>query len=240
MINETLARIYFPNSDPTGKRLTLTRSQQTLEVVGVVGDMQRFGLGATVEPEIYWPYLQKPRWAIYFAIRASSDPASLVPAVRRRISEIDKNVLVSNIRTVDQLVSRSLRRPRFNLSLLGIFAAAALLLAAAGIYGVMSYTVTQNTRELGIRVALGAQGRDILKLVVGQGLILALIGVAIGVAAALALTRLMSNLLYGVSATDPVTFAAISLLLIGVALLASYLPARRAMKVDPMAALRCE
>jgi len=240
MINETLARLYFPNSDPVGKRLTLTRSQQTLEVVGVVGDMQRFGLGATVEPEIYWPYLQNPRWAIYFAIRASSDAASLVPSVRRRISGVDKDVLVSNMRTVDQLVSQSLRRPRFNMLLLGIFAAAALLLAAAGIYGVMSYTVTQNTREIGIRMALGAQASDVLKLIVGQGLTLALIGVAIGVVAALALTRLISNLLYGVSATDPMTFAAISLLLLGVASLASYLPARRAMKVDPMVALRCE
>jgi putative ABC transport system permease protein len=242
IINETFARLHFPNENPLGKRLTLVRYRppQTLEVVGVVGDMRRFGLGARVEPEIYWPYLQQPRWATFFVIRASSDPASLISAVRRRISGIDKDVLISNLRTLDQLVTQSLQRPRFNMLLLGIFAAVALLLAAAGIYGVMSYTVAQNTREIGIRMALGAQAGDIRRLIVGQGLILTLIGVTIGVAAALALTRLMSNLLYGVSATDPATFALIVLLLAAVALLACYLPARRATKVEPMIALRSE
>ncbi|HZS06491.1 MAG TPA: FtsX-like permease family protein [Blastocatellia bacterium] len=161
-----------------------------------------------------------------------------MPAVRSRVAGLDRDVLVSNVWTVDRLVSVSLTGPRFNLLVLGSFAVVALLLASVGIYGVIAYSVAQRTREIGIRMALGARSSDVLRLVVGQGMVLTLIGVAIGVAAAFGLTRLMASLLFGVGATDPLTFALVALLLTGVALLACYLPARRAARVDPMMALR--
>jgi len=238
VINETMARRFWPNQDPIGKRVRFVRLQEVVEIVGVVGDVRRFDIGSAVDPEIYWPYLQKPRWAIYFTIRTSVDPLGVVPAVRSRVAGLDRDVLVSNVWTVDRLVSVSLTGPRFNLLVLGSFAVVALLLASVGIYGVIAYSVAQRTREIGIRMALGARSSDVLRLVVGQGMVLTLIGVAIGVAAAFGLTRLMASLLFGVGATDPLTFALVALLLTGVALLACYLPARRAARVDPMMALR--
>jgi len=173
-------------------------------------------------------------------VRAASDPLGIVGAVRSEIWAIDKDQSVYDIKTMDQLLSEMMSQRRFSMLLLGIFAAVALILAAVGIYGVMSYSVTQRTHEIGVRIALGAQSGDVLKLVVMQGMALALIGVTIGLAASLALTRVMTGLLYGVSATDPVTFALISFLLCGVALIASVIPARRAMRVDPIIALRYE
>ena len=173
-------------------------------------------------------------------IRAASDPNKLVKAAQGAVWEGDPDAAVSTVATMDQALSQLIARPRFNALLFVVFSIVALILAAAGIYGVMSYTVTQSTREIGIRVALGAQPRDVLKLVVGQGLVLTLVGLGFGIAGAVGLTRLMERLLFGVTATDPLTFGLVALLITAVALLACYLPARRATKVDPMVALRYE
>jgi putative ABC transport system permease protein len=241
IINQTMARRYFlPGEDPLGKRVLLARENEAVEIVGVAGDVKRFELDDVAGPEIYWPYSQKPRWASYFAIRTDSDPTSIVTAVRSRMSGLDKDVPVLNVSTIDQMVAAALRGPRFNSALIGAFAGLALVLASFGLYAVISYSVTQRTHEIGVRIAVGAGQGDIFKLIVGQGMLMTLIGVAIGLTASVALTRGMSSLLFGVSATDPLTFAGISLLLTFVSLLACYIPARRAMKVDPMAALRYE
>lgn len=240
IINQTMSRMYFPGQDPLGKRVLLVRQKQEVEIVGVAGDARRFEAGDVVGPEIYWPYMQRPRWASYFLLRTDTDPTSIVASVRSRVSALDKDVLTTNVSTVDQMVSAALREPRFNTVLIGVFAGLALLLASIGLYALISYSVTQRTHEVGVRIAIGADQSDIFKLIVGQGMILALIGVAIGLAASMALTRAMSSLLFGVSATDPLTFAGIALLLTFVSLVACYVPARRAMKVDPMVALRHE
>jgi putative ABC transport system permease protein len=235
-----MARRYFSGEDPLGKRLLLVREKESVEIVGVGGDVKRFDLDDVVEPEVYWPYMQKPRWATYFAIRTDSDPMSVVTAVRSRMLGLDKDVPVLNVSTIDQLVAAALRGPRFNAALIGACAGIALLLASFGLYALISYSVTQRTHEIGVRIAIGADQRDILKLIVGQGMLLTIIGVAIGLAASFALTRAMSSLLFGVGTTDTLTFTVISLLLTSVSLLACYVPARRAMKVDPMVALRYE
>jgi len=240
IINQTMARRHFAGEDPLGKRLLLVREKEALEIVGVVGDVRRFEVDDVVEPEIYYAYMQRPRWASYFVIRTDADATSIVGAVRSRMLAVDKDVPVLNVAAIDQLVSAALREPRFNTVLIGVFAGLALLLASAGLYAVIAYSVTQRTHEIGVRITVGAGQRDIFRLIVGQGMILALIGVAIGLAASMALTRAMSSLLFGVSATDPLTFAAIALLLTFVSLVACYVPARRAMKVDPMVALRHE
>jgi putative ABC transport system permease protein len=240
VINETLARKFFPGENPVGKRLLLPRDKEELEVVGVAGDVRRYGLGEAVEPEIYWPYMQQPRWANYFVLRTHADPTAVTSAARRRVAALDGDVSVSNAATMDKLISKALTRPRFNLILLGLFAATALVLAALGLYGVISYDTARRTHEIGIRVALGAEARDVLALVLRQGMTVALAGIGLGLLASLALTRLAASLLYGVSATDPLTFASIASLLAAIALLASYLPARRATKVDPIVALRYE
>ncbi|HSF24962.1 MAG TPA: FtsX-like permease family protein, partial [Blastocatellia bacterium] len=240
IINQAMARRFFPGEDPLGKRILLVREKEGVEVVGVVGDVRRFEVGDVVEPEIYYPYMQKPRWATYFAIRTNGDPITVVAAVRGRMLAVDKDVPVLNVATIDQLVSAALREPRFNTALIGAFAGLAVLLASVGLYAVISYSVTQRTHEIGVRMAVGAGKRDIFNLIVGQGMKLTLIGVAIGLAASFALTRVMLSMLFEVSATDPLTFVGISLLLTVVSLLACYIPARRAMEVDPMVALRCE
>jgi putative ABC transport system permease protein len=240
IINQTLATNLWPNESAVGKRVTIVRSNRALEIVGVVGDVKRFGLDAQVEPEIYWPYLQQPRWATYFAIRTDMDSPDVIAAARSRIQSIDSDVLLSNASTMSELVKNSLKRPRFNMLLFAVFAALALLLASIGIYGVISYSVTQRTHEIGVRMALGAQSSDIFRLVLRQGVALAIIGVAAGILASAALTRILESWLFGVSATDPVTIAAVSAFLVAVAVSACYVPARRAMKVDPMVALRYE
>jgi putative ABC transport system permease protein len=240
IINQAMARRFFPGEDPLGKRILLVREKEGVEVVGVVGDVRRFEVGDVVEPEIYYPYMQKPRWATYFAIRTNGDPITVVAALRSRMLAVDKDVPVLNVATIDQLVSAALREPRFNTALIGAFAGLAVLLASVGLYAVISYSVTQRTHEIGVRMAVGAGQRDIFNLIVGQGMKLTLIGVAIGLAASFALTRVMLSMLFEVSATDPLTFVGISLLLTVVSLLACYVPARRAMEVDPMVALRCE
>ena len=241
MINETMARRFWPNEDPVGKTLTLVSlEKEPREIVGVVGDVRHFGLDAGAEAEMYVPYLQRPMPGVTLMIQSASAPGDVTAAVRNAVLEADRNLPVYNIRSMEEILADSVSSRRFNMLLLGIFAAIALVLAAVGIYGVMAYSVTQRTHEIGIRMALGAGRRDILKLVVGQGMILTLIGVCVGLAASLALTRLMASLLYGVTATDPLTFTGVSLLLTVIALLACYVPARRATKVDPMVALRYE
>jgi putative ABC transport system permease protein len=240
IINETLARRYWPQGDAIGKRLLLPRSKQSLEIVGISGDVRRFNLDSQVEPEIYWPYLQKPRWATYFVLRANQDPAGFVAAVRSRVSQIDPEVLVSRASTMDSLINRSLNRPRFNMALLGIFAGTALILASVGLYGVISYSVTQRTREMGIRLALGAQPRDVLRMIIRETLTLVFFGVVLGLLVARLASQVLTAMLFEVKATDPFTYMLITVLVVCVAALAGYIPASRASRVDPMAALRYE
>jgi putative ABC transport system permease protein len=244
VISETMARSLWAGEDPIGKRLkvgALSSPTQWLTIVGVVKDVRQFQLNAEPKPQMYMPY-EQPTFFVpsHLVIRTNVEPLSLASAVRGAVWGIDKDQPVSNISTMEDVLSESVARQRFSMLLLAIFAAVALVLAAVGLYGVMSYSVAQRTHEIGIRMALGAQRSDVLKMVVGQGLKLVLIGVVLGLVASFVLTRVMTSLLYGVSATDPTTFLSISLVLISVAMLASYLPARRATKVDPMIALRYE
>ncbi len=246
VINQAMSRRYWGDDDPVGKRFKFgPRSSNTpwMTVVGVVGDVRQAGLDAASLPELYIPFTQTHlNWArprVLF-IRAAGDPLSLVAAVKSQIWAVDKDQTIYAVRTMQGIVTRWLAPRRFNLLLLGVFAALALVLASVGIYGVISYAVSQRTREIGVRLALGAQQRDILKLIVGQGLVLTLSGIAIGLVASFALTRWLESLLFGVSTTDPLTFAGVALLLAVVALLACWIPARRATKVDPLVALRTE
>jgi putative ABC transport system permease protein len=248
IISETMARRFWPNEDPIDQRLTVPDGgPNPRQIVGIVGDIKHDGLEAIViRPAMYTPFAQSPQspaQSLTLLVRATGDAASLTGAVRSRVRELDKDMPIDNIVTLSQLVSDSVAQERFSTLLLSIFAAVALLLALVGIYGVMSYAVEQRAHEIGIRLALGAQISDVLRLVVGHGMMLAGAGVGIGVAAALVMAKLISGfsgLLYGVKATDPSTFAVISLLLLAVALMACLIPARRATKVDPMAALRAE
>jgi putative ABC transport system permease protein len=243
IINEAMARRYFPNEDPIGKRLTLglhRPGDPWLTIVGVVKDIPHRGLESKVAPDWYLSYLSQPRRYGYLMARASSDPASLAAAIRNQISAIDKDLPVKRIRTINEVIASTTAPRRFNTLALAVFAAVAMALAATGIYSVISYSVTQRTQEVGVRIALGAQSGDVIRLILRQGLTLTLIGVAAGICGAIASARVMSGLLYGVTATDPATFAAISLLLTIVAALACYLPARRAARIEPIAALRHE
>jgi putative ABC transport system permease protein len=212
----------------------------TGEIVGVVGDVKADGLDSSTRPMIYWPYQQFPGVFNAMVIRAEGDPMNIVAAVKSQVWSVEREQPLSGIQPMEEVIAVSIAPRRFNMLLLGIFAALALMLAAVGIYGVISYTVAQRTREIGVRMALGARRADVLKLVVRQGMSLALAGIGAGLAASFALTRLMANLLFGVSPSDPLTFGAIASLLGSVALLACYLPARRATKVDPLVALRSE
>jgi putative ABC transport system permease protein len=245
LVNESLVQRDFVGEDPVGKRINFggdgrDREPIWFEIVGVVADVRSLELNSEPTPEAYTSYLQDPFAAMSYVVRSQLELESLVPAVREAVRQVDKAQPVAEIREMQQIVSEAAAQPRFNSLLLGIFASVALLLATAGIYGVMSYSVAQRTHEIGIRMALGAQKSDVLRLVVGGGLKLVLIGIVIGLAASFILTRVMSSLLFGVSATDPPTFITISLVLISVALLASYIPARRATKIDPIVALRYE
>jgi putative ABC transport system permease protein len=242
VINETFARRFFPGEDPIGKRLNLGDPQTApwRAIIGVVKDVRHEGLDTEPYPQMYSPVAQFPRRAMTMVARTSTDPMAIVPSVRSELSAIDRDQPLYNVRTMEQVLAASIARQRFNMLLIAVFASVGLVLAAVGIYGVISYSATQRTHEIGIRMALGAQTRDILRMVVGQGMLLALIGVVVGLVAAFALTRLMSSLLYGVTATDPLTFIGLSVLLAVIALLACLIPARKATKVDPMIALRYE
>ena len=243
IINQEFADKKFPNDDPIGKRISaLSNGWQT--VVGVVGNVKQYRLTRGAIPEVFIPYNQATYTGLIqsmsLVVRTKSDPAGLAEALRQQVLGVDPNQPVYNVKTMENVIDDSMSGSRMNTMLLSIFAGLAMILAMIGIYSVMSYTVTQNTREIGIRMALGAQARDVLKLIVGQGLVLTLIGVVVGVAAAFGLTRLMSSLLYGVTTTDPLTFIIVSVILVAVAVISCYLPARRATKVDPMIALRYE
>jgi putative ABC transport system permease protein len=243
IINEAMARRYWPNEDPVGKRFTFGDpgpNAQWLTIVGVVGDVKRLGLDTPVRIETYLPHSQATARAMEVVVRTADNPLAMARTLRSAVWEIDKDLPVAEVRTVEQAMSERAAPRRFGMLLLALFAALALVLAAVGIYGVMSYSVAQRTHEIGIRMALGAGRRDVMKMVVGQGMKLALVGVGVGLAGAFALTRLMAGLLFGVSASDPLTFAGVAALLLSLALLACLVPARRAVKVDPMVALRYE
>ena len=242
VINQTLARTFWPNENPLGQRITMKDWGPPLtgEIVGVVGDVKTNGLDEQVGPMIYWSYHQFGMVFNSMVVRTEGDPLATVSAIKSRIWSVDKDQPVSQIQTMDQILSQSLARRRLYVVLLGVFACVALSLAAAGVYGVVSYSVAQRTREMGIRVALGADRTHILHIIVLQVAKVALAGQVLGILAALALTRLMTSLLFGVTSVDPVTFASVALLLSAVAFAACYIPARRAMRVDPMVALRYE
>jgi putative ABC transport system permease protein len=243
IVNETLAGRYFGNEDALGKRITLEdhpKEEDWITVVGVVGDTKPRELHKEAVAELYMPYDQQPEPGMALMIRSASADPGVAAAVRSEVLALDKNQPIYSIRTLDSVLSESVATPRFRTLLLGVFAGVALILAAVGIYGVISYAVSQRTQEIGIRMALGAQAADVLKLIVKGGMTLALLGVALGLAGSFALTRLMTTLLFGVKPTDATTFTIVSMGLIVVALFACFIPARRATKVDPLVALRYE
>jgi len=241
IVNEALVRRHWPGEDPIGKRIKISWSDDREdEIVGVVGNVRHSGLDAEARSTTYWPYARNPYAAMTVTVRTTGDAASVVSAIRGIVRDRDPDLAVADIKTMDQVVSRSVAQRRLMMVMLGIFAAAALLLSAVGIYGVIAYGVTQRTQEIGIRLALGAQRADVLKMIVGQAAWLSVVGIAFGAAGALLLTRLMTDLLFQVKPFDPVTFAAVACGLVLVALLAGYVPGRRATRVDPVVALRAE
>jgi putative ABC transport system permease protein len=241
LVNETFAKRYLPGQQPVGQRLHLgSNDKETQEIIGVVADVKNDDLEDLVDPTSYLPYSQNANRTMNLVIRGTQDPTRLVAAVRSEVRALDPSLPVSNVKTVSQMIGERISPKRLMTYILAVFALTALLLASVGLYGVMSYAVAQRTREIGIRMALGARAADVMKLVLRNGMSLALIGVAIGLAGAFALTRLLASLLFQVTPTDWVTFVGVAMSLIIVALLACYIPARRATKVDPLVALRYE
>jgi putative ABC transport system permease protein len=242
VISESLAKKYFPNEDPVGRRISVEMQENPpmSEIIGVVGDVRYDKLDGELYPMVYETMPQLTYNAMTFVLRTDGDPLALSAAARREVQQIDPELPLADVRTLESWIGESVSRTRFGTLLLTVFAGVALLLAVVGIYGVMSYSVAQRQHEIGIRMAMGAQRRDVVWLVVGHGLTLTGAGVLLGALGAFGLTRLMSGLLYGVSATDPVTFGGVALVLASAALLACYLPARRATRIDPMQALRYE
>jgi putative ABC transport system permease protein len=242
VINETAARRVFPGQDPLGKRITVWRDEDvTREIVGVVGDVKAATLDLEVPAQIYVPHAQDRGWNTFgLAVKTTGDPKAMLSQVRGVIHSLDKDQPAFEIKTMDEAFSESVARTRLIVLLFGVFSVFALALATVGIYGVIAYSVAQRTQEIGIRLALGAQRSDVLRMIITQGMILAFIGAVLGLIGAFAVTRVMRNLLYGVSTTDPLIFITVPVLLILVALAACYIGARRATKVDPMTALRYE
>jgi putative ABC transport system permease protein len=246
LVNQSFVHKYFSGANPLGQKIAVhmksdaESEDKPSEIIGVVGDVRLIGLDTPAEPTVYWPHPELVYSRMTILARTSSDPMAIVSSARNELHQMDADEPMASIVTAEQLLSASFSRSRFTTIVLGVFAGAALVLAAVGIYGVVAYTVAQRTSEIGIRVAMGAQRRDVLRLILAQGSRLIVSGVALGIAAGLLITRLMAGLLYGISATDPLTFAGVALLLMTVALLACYVPARRAMRVDPLIALRYE
>jgi predicted permease len=251
VIDSSFARKYFPNENPVGKHLNIGLVDMQPEIIGVVGHVEHWGLGArghdSLQAQLYMPAWQLPDkfWSLFangagYVVRTSSAPLGAVDSIRRAVGNADNTAAIYGISSMRDIVSNSISTQRLTMLLLGVFAALALTLSAVGIYGVISYLTGQRIHEIGVRMALGASRKDVLRMVLGGGMRTTLIGVGFGIAAAIGLTRLIAQVIYGVGATDPITFAAVAALLIGVALLACYIPARRAMRVDPMVALRYE
>ena len=244
VINDTLAKKYFAGEDPIGKRITFGDPQSPeatwWTIVGIVGDVRQSSLATEPYPQIFRVYKQAPQRGMTVAVRTAGEATSMVNTVRQQVWALDRQQPLHNVRTLEQVLAESIARPRFNTLLITILAGVALVLAAVGIYGVISYSVTQRTHEIGVRMALGASSGSVLRLVIGHGMLLAGIGLAVGVVGAFAVTRIMGSLLYGVTATDPLTYIVLVAMLGVIALIASYIPARRAMRVDPVIALRNE
>jgi putative ABC transport system permease protein len=242
LINEATARRYWPDEDPVGKSFTLNFSSwfPKVEIIGVVTDIKTDGLHLPPYPEIYRTAAQMPSDDAQLIIRTKSDPETLSTAVREEMRRIDRDIPLRPVRTMEGVIADTLWRPRLSAWLLGLFAALAAMFAAAGLYGVMSYSVNQSAQEIGLRMALGAEGRDVLRMVIGEGFKLIVTGLALGLASAFALNRFIASQLFGVTATDPLTYAGVAVLLAIVAMVACYIPARRAARVDPMIALRRE
>ena len=250
-IDDVFARTYFPGENPVGKRVHLMQFDVQAEIVGVVGHIKQWGPGgdakAAIEAQFFFPFMQIPDPLMALAaggaavvVRTDGDPASIMKPVRRSVQELDSREVVYGVQTMDEVLARALAPRRLSMILLGVFAGLALVLACVGIYGVISYLVGQRTHEIGVRIALGAQRSDVMRMILGEGAKMALVGVVAGLAAAFGLTRLMANQLFGVTAHDPLTYAAVAVLLMLVAIFACYVPARRAMRLDPVAALRCD
>jgi putative ABC transport system permease protein len=242
IVNDALVRRYFPGDDPLGKQVVIAMTDPNVPttIIGVVGDTKMIDLRSAAQPTSYWPHPQLAYNAMTLTLRTAGDPRALTPLVAREIQAIDKDQPVSDVRTMDQWVARSLAQTRFNSLLLAVFASLALLLASIGIYGVMSHAVSQRTAEIGIRMALGAKSRDIVAMIIGNGLRLTSAGLAVGAALALVLSRTLSSLLFATTGADPTTFGIVAVVLGGVATLASYAPARRASRVAPAEALRAQ
>jgi putative ABC transport system permease protein len=251
VVSQAFARQYFPNENAIGKRITIGWGRQRSEsktdtvsaggeIVGIVGDVKAYGPSEAPPAIVYLPFDQAPLTDVSLLVRSSAAPSLIISGARAAIREVDPDLPIFDVKTMTEALSESVAQPRFYAVLLGSFAAIALIIAALGIYGVISYAVSQRTRELGIRIALGAQRERVVRLVIGQGLALTLVGIFIGIAGAFALTRLIASLLFGVAPADPLTFAVVGLLFVAVACIASYLPARRAAAVDPIIAMRAE
>jgi putative ABC transport system permease protein len=245
IINEAFAKRYFPDENPIGKRLRQGAeaggiAAQMSEIVGVVGDLKLTSLREEPKPMVIVPLAQFPINAMSVVVRTQSDPRGLLAAIRQAVQSIDRGVLILRGKTIDQYLAALLGQPRFTADLVGIFAGLALTLATVGLYGAISYAVSQRTQEIGIRIAFGATHATVLKLILGHGLRLIGLGITVGLVLALSLTHLITRLLFGIRANDPTTVVTVSILLSTVAVLASYIPARRAMRVDPMVALRYE
>jgi putative ABC transport system permease protein len=240
LINETMARRFFPDEDPIGKRLDISGPTYLREIVGIVGDIKQESPKTPTPPQVYEPFAQKPGLTLHVLLRAPDNPLRFAETVRHEVRAIDTAQPISEARLMEDVVARSLTRDRFSVFVLGAFAGLALLLAAVGLYGVVAYFVTQRTKEIGVRIALGAEPAGIQRLVVVQSLRVVLIGIALGLVGALVLSGILRSLLYEVRPRDPLTLAAVAILLVAVALAAAFIPARRAARVDPVLALRAE